>query len=61
MEKINTLLMGTGSIALIEQTPEFVINTNLDIPQITQTIIQLIVAIATIFGMFKKSKTSKQL
>lgn len=52
-------MLGTGSLAIIEQVPQFVINKNLDIPEITQTLIQLIVAIATLFGLFKKTNSSK--
>lgn len=54
MNKLNSLLTGTGSISLIEVLPQVQQNLQLDAPAIVQSIIQLIVGIATLLMFFKK-------
>ena len=54
MEKLSTSIMGIGSVSLIETIPAVTANVNLDVPSLVQTIIQLIVAAATLLAMFKK-------
>lgn len=54
MEKLSQTIMGIGSVSLIEIIPTVPAVANLDVPSLVQTIIQLFVAVATIFAMFKK-------
>lgn len=54
MEKLSNTLLGFGSISLIETVPALPQSAGLDIPTVVQTIIQLIVGVATLLAMFKK-------
>lgn len=58
MEKLSNTLLGIGTISLIETVPALPASTGIDIPTIVQTIIQMIVGIATLLAMFKKKNVS---
>lgn len=54
MTRINNLLAGVGSVSLIGEVPSLPAITGIDAPNIVQTIIQLIVAVATLLSLFRK-------
>lgn len=56
MSKLATLLIGSSGLTASAVTPE-IIPQNLDTAGITQTIIQIIIGIVTLFGLLKKKKT----
>jgi hypothetical protein len=56
MQKLSDTILGLGSISLIETIPQIQQTAQLDIPNIVQSIIQLIVAVGTLLAMFKKKK-----
>ena len=58
MEKLSNSIMGLGSVSLIEVVPTIPAVANLDVPSVVQTIIQLFVAVATLFAMFRRQKSS---
>lgn len=57
MERVQNLLIGGGGISLIQTAPEVVNQLPMDAPNIVQVVVQLIIGIVTLIGLFKKPKT----
>jgi hypothetical protein len=56
MNQIKSLLIGGSGIGLVEATPVIAQTANVDISGIVQTVIQLVIGVVTLLGMFKKKK-----
>lgn len=56
MNRLSNLLIGGSGIVAVEAAPNMVQNLPMDAPDIAQVIVQLIIGIVTIIGMFKKNK-----
>ena len=57
MERMNNLLIGGGGIALIDTTPNIINTLPMDAPIIVQVLVQLIIGVVTLIGLFKKKNT----
>jgi uncharacterized membrane protein YphA (DoxX/SURF4 family) len=60
MERMNNLLIGGGGIALVDTTPHIINTIPMDAPNIVQVIVQLIIGVVTLIGLFKKKKSINQ-
>lgn len=54
MQQIKTLLTGTSGIAVAEVTQPML--QSADVSSIVQVIVQIVIGVATLIGMFKKDK-----
>lgn len=56
MQKIKPLLIGATGLVSTEVSPEIINTVTSDAPNVIQIVVQLVIAIATLVKMFKKSK-----
>lgn len=54
MKQIQDTIMGLASIGVIEAVPAIIQPVGLDYPNVIQTIIQILVGVATLMGLFKR-------
>jgi hypothetical protein len=56
MERMNNLLLGGGGIALVDTTPDLINVIAVNAPSVVQMLVQIVIGIVTIIGIFKKKK-----
>lgn len=56
MERMNNLLLGGGGIALVDTTPDLINVIAVNAPNVVQMLVQIVIGIVTIIGIFKKKK-----
>lgn len=56
MTKLTDTIIGTAGIGLIETVPQIIPAAQMDYAGITQTVIQIVIGLVTLLGLFRKRK-----
>lgn len=56
MQRVTDTIIGVGGIGLVETIPNVLPQSHMDYPALTQTVIQILIGLATLLGLFRKNR-----